>query len=315
MLAKFGITVVNFNSFIGYALGGEKISDVYEDEKRFPLVLRYNDKTRSTISGIRSSLLDTYDGRKVPLSFIADIESSSGMNAINRENVRRKIVISVNPSLNDVGTIVAQIRKKINDSIVLPENYSLEFGGQFENAVSATRRLVFASVIAFVIIFLILYREFRDGILALTILLNLPLALIGGIFAIKITSNIISIPSIIGFITLFGIATRNGILLISKYINPEKTDMPLKERIISASAERLNPILMTALTAALALIPLAAGGDKPGNEIQSPMAIVILGGLLSSTLLNLIMIPSIYYILENKRNEKSLANLPDQELN
>jgi CzcA family heavy metal efflux pump len=301
MLARYGITLNDFNSFVGYAFAGEKISDVYEDEKRFPLVLRYNDKTRSTMSGIKSAMIDTYDERKVPLSFVADIESSSGINEINRENVRRKIVISVNVSGNDVVTVVDEIRNTINKTIDLPENYHIEYGGQFENARSAASRLFFASIMAVLIIFLILYLEFRDITLASVILLNLPLALIGGIFAIKLSSNVVSIPSVIGFITLSGIATRNGILLISRYINSEKADATLKERIILGSAERLNPILMTALTAALALIPLATGGDLPGNEIQSPMAIVILGGLLSSTMLNLIVVPSVFYVLRNKK--------------
>lgn len=306
MLARYGITLNDFNSFVSYALSGKKVSDVYEDEKRFPLVLKYNEVTRGNIEGIRSAMIDTRDGRKVPLSFVANIESSSGPDAINRENVRRKIVISVNTTGSDVGTVVNQIRKNISEKIVLPENYNIEFGGQFESAESATRRLILASIAAIVVIFVILYQEFRDNWLSAIVLLNLPLALIGGIFAIKLSSNVISIPAIIGFITLFGIATRNGILLIGRYTRALKENESLKEHIIVGSADRLNPILMTALTAAFALIPLAMGGDKPGNEIQSPMAIVILGGLLSSTLLNLIVLPSVYYVLQKNRekNEK-----------
>ncbi len=304
MLSRFGIPVNDFNSFVSYALNGQKVSDVYEDEKRFPLVLKYNNETRGSVGGIRSAMIDTYDGKKVPLSFVAEIESSSGPDAINRENVRRKIVVSVNTAGSDVGTVINEIRKRIKETVVLPENYNIEYGGQFESAGTATRRLILASIAALLVIFIILYQEFRDSSLAWIILLNLPLALIGGVFAIKFTSNVISIPSIIGFITLFGIATRNGILLISKYINIKEPDISLKERIISGSIDRLNPILMTALTAALALIPLAAAGDKPGNEIQSPMAIVILGGLLSSTLLNLIVVPTVFYILQKKREVK-----------
>jgi CzcA family heavy metal efflux pump len=307
MLARFGITVNDFTKFISCALDGQKVSDVYENERRFPLVLRYNDETRNNIEGIRKAMIDTYDGKKVPLSFVADIESSTGPDAINRENVRRKIVISVNVSGNDIGTVVKDIRKKVSDSIMFPENYNIEYGGQFESADVATRRLMLASVVSLLIIFIILYREFNDTTLASVILLNLPLALIGGIFAIKLSSNVISIPSIIGFITLFGIATRNGILLISRYIHTRESGVSLRESIISGSADRLNPILMTALTAALALIPLAVAGDKPGNEIQSPMAVVILGGLLSSTLLNIIVVPSVYYVLQ-RRNEKKNKN-------
>jgi CzcA family heavy metal efflux pump len=304
MLARFGITVSDFTKFISCALDGQKVSDVYENERRFPLVLRYNDETRNNIEGIRKAMIDTYDGKKVPLSFVADIESSTGPDAINRENVRRKIVISVNVSGNDIGTVVKNIRKKISDAITLPENYNIEYGGQFESADIATRRLMLASLVSLLIIFIILYREFNDTTLASVILLNLPLALIGGIYAIKFSSNVISIPAIIGFITLFGIATRNGILLISRYINARESGTSLKESIISGSTDRLNPILMTALTAALALIPLAAAGDLPGNEIQSPMAVVILGGLLSSTLLNLIVVPSVYYVLQRRKEKK-----------
>ena len=290
MLARFGIPVTDFTSFISYAIDGKQVSDVYEGEKRFPLVLRYNDEIRGNLAGIRSAMIDTYDGRKVPLSFVADIESSSGPDVINRENVRRKIVVSVNVAGNDIGTVVNMISKRISETIILPENYSIEYGGQFENAGAATRKLLFATLAAIIVVFLILYHEFRDSALAGIILLNLPLAIIGGIFAIKFSSDVVSIPSIIGFITLFGIATRNGILLVSKYIQFNESEINLRERIISGSIDRLNPILMTALTAAFALVPLALGGDKPGNEIQSPMAIVILGGLLGSTLLNIIVI-------------------------
>jgi CzcA family heavy metal efflux pump len=303
ILARYGIDINSFNTFIKYAVGGQPVSDVYEEEKRFPLVLRYNDETRGTIEGIRNAMIDTYDSKKVPLSFVADIGSSSGPGSINRENVKRKIVVSVNVAGRDVGSVVKDIKNRVSENFVLPDGYHIEYGGQFESAESATKRLLAASVVAFLIVFLILYKEFKDSTLAIIILLNLPLALIGGIFAIKASSNVISIPSIIGFVTLFGIATRNGILLVSRYIHLRKEGRDLYESVISGSTDRLNPILMTALTAALALIPLALGGDKPGNEIQSPMAIVILGGLLSSTLLNMFIIPSVYYVIQ-KRKEK-----------
>ena len=296
MLARYGIPVPEFTSFVEYAIGGRKVSDVYEEEKRFPLILRYKEQARNTIEAIRNIMIDTHDGKKIPLSFVAHIESSYGPYTVNRENVRRRIVVSVNVAGRDIGSVVKEIQEKIEKGVTLPENYNIQYGGQFETAETAAGRLLFTSVLALMIIFIILYHEFRNVTHALIILLNLPLALIGGILAIKFSSNVVSIPSIIGFITLFGIATRNGILLLSRYNRLEKTRMGLKERIITGSVDRLNPILMTALTAALALIPLAAGGDKPGNEIQSPMAIVILGGLLSSTLLNLFVVPSVYYL-------------------
>jgi len=255
------------------------------------------------MESLENAYIDTYDGKKIPLNYVADIVSSTGPYTINRENVQRKIVISANTAGRDVGTIVKEIKEIIVKEVKLPENYHIEYGGQFESAESATRRLIAASIAAILIIFLILYQEFKDSSLAIIILLNLPLALIGGIFAIKASSNVISIPAIIGFITLFGIATRNGILLISRYIHQGKGGKNLLESIISGSVDRLNPILMTALTAALALIPLALGGDKPGNEIQSPMAIVILGGLLSSTLLNIFIIPSVYFVIQKRKKK------------
>lgn len=301
MLARYGIGINQFNDFIRIAIGGEAVSDVYEEEKRFPLVLRYSDQVRGSIEGIKNSMIDTHDGRKVPLSFVADIESSSGPGSISRENVKRKIVVSVNVAGRDIGSVVKDIRSRIGEHIVFPNGYHIEYSGQFESAASASRRLIAASLLAIIIIFLILYQEFRNVSLSAIILLNMPLAVIGGIFAIKASSNVISIPAIIGFITLFGIATRNGILLMSRYIHLQREGLNIRDSIITGSVDRLNAILMTALTAALALIPLALGGDKPGNEIQSPMAIVILGGLLSSTLLNIFVIPSVYYVLQKKK--------------
>ncbi len=311
MLARYGIDINSFNTFIKYAIGGQTVSDVYEEEKRFPVVLRYNDEARGTVEGIRSAMIDTYDGRKVPLSFVADIESSSGPSSVSRENVKRKIVISVNTAGRDVGSVVGDIKERIREEVVVPENYHIEYGGQFESAESAAKRLIAVSFLAILVIFMLLYQEFKSSTPAAIILLNLPLALIGGIFAIKASSNVISIPSIIGFVTLFGIATRNGLLLMSRYLHLQKEGKSLFELIVTGSVDRLNPILMTALTAALALIPLAVAGDKPGNEIQSPMAIVILGGLLSSTLLNIFIIPSVYYVIQKRVNNDKEDNNPD----
>lgn len=303
MLSRYGIPMNSFTDFVRIALGGEKVSDVFEEEKKFPLVLRYSDNTRGSFDGIRSAMIDTYDGKKIPLSFVADITSSSGAATINRENVKRKIVVSVNVTERDIGSVLSEISDNINSSITIPDDYRIEYGGLFESARSASVRLLITSLLALIIVYMVLYHEFKNSKLAGIILLNLPLALIGGIFAISLSSGVVSIPSIIGFITLFGIATRNGLLLISRYEALKPTNMSLKERIIRGSADRLNPILMTALTAALALIPLAIAGDKPGNEIQSPMAVVILGGLLSSTLLNIFVVPSVYYLLKKNKDE------------
>lgn len=304
MLSKFGISIGEFTEFVDVAFAGEKISEVYEGDKSFDMVLRFNDENRGTIENIRNTLIDTKDGKKVPLHYVADIVSTSGPNTINRENVQRKTVVSVNVTGRDQKSAVEEIKTKINQNIKLPEGYRIEYGGQFESEAEASKTLLLASLLSLLVIFFILFQEFKNLKLSGIILLNLPLALIGGVLSIFFTSGIISIPAIIGFITLFGIATRNGILLVSHYKHLKEEGRSLYDTIIQGSKDRLSPILMTALTAGLALIPLAIAGDLPGNEIQSPMAKVILGGLISSTILNLFIIPIVYFILNNKSDAK-----------
>jgi Cu/Ag efflux pump CusA len=282
------------------SFGGEKLADIYEGQKRFDLVLRLDSTYTSSIEGIRSALIDAVNGKSVPLEDVADVVSVTGPNAISRENVQRKIVVSANVSERDISSVVKDIKTSIGEKINLPEGYHIEYGGQFESEEQASKTLMFTSILAIFIIFLLLFQGFRNFKLAGIILINLPLALIGGVFAIFFSSGILSIPAIIGFITLFGIATRNGILLISNYQNLEVKGLSLYETVSIGSVDRLNPILMTALTAALALIPLALSGDLSGNEIQSPMAKVILGGLLTSTLLNIYIVPIVYYIMNSR---------------
>ncbi|RXQ89505.1 efflux RND transporter permease subunit [Ancylomarina salipaludis] len=301
MLAKYGISIASFTSFIDIAFAGEKVSDVFEGIKAFDLVVKYDEENRGSIEAIRNALIDTWDGKKIPFSYVADIQSLSGPNTVSRENVQRKLVVSANVAERDLRSVVNDIKLAIDKDIQLPEAYRIEFGGQFESEAKASKTLALTSLISFLIIFLLLFQEFRSAQLASIILLNLPLALIGGVFTIYFTSGMLSIPAIIGFITLFGIATRNGILLISNYQTMLDKGMELKEIIVQGSIHRLSPILMTALTAALALIPMALGGDQPGNEIQSPMAVVILGGLLTSTLLNIYLIPIVYLLLNSKK--------------
>ncbi len=301
MLARYGIPQNTFSEFVETALAGRKCAEVYEDNLNFDLVVRYDLPFRGSIEAIQNTMIDTYDGHKIPLSYVADVISTTGPNTINRENVQRKLVISANTAGRDLGSVVSELQETISSHVVVPEGYRLEFGGQFENAQRASLTLLITSLLAILVIFVILFQEFKSAQLAGVILLNLPLALIGGVVAIRLTSQVVSIPSIIGFITLFGIATRNGILLVSRYSHLRLQGMELKQTIIKGSADRLNPILMTVLASALALLPLAMAGDKPGNEIQSPMAIVILGGLVTSTLLNLIVIPSVYFILEKRK--------------
>lgn len=300
LLAYYGISMDDFHTFINVALGEEKRADIYEGQNRFDLIVRLNSQYNRGIEDLKSVLVDAKNGAKVPLGHIADVVSVSGPSSISRENVQRKIVVSANVADRDMRTVVEEIQEKVNAQIDFPEGYRIEYGGQFESEAKASRTLLLTFIISIVIIFFLLYYEFKDFTLSGLILLNLPLALIGGVFSIAIGSNVMSIPSIIGFITLFGIATRNGILLVSNYQRLQNKGVPLFETIIQGSSDRLNAILMTALTAALALVPLVIKGDMPGNEIQSPMAQVILGGLLTSTLLNIYIVPMVYNILCKK---------------
>ena len=300
MLAKYGITLPEFSEYINIALAGEVISQVYEKGKAFDLIVKVKDNFRDEAEKIRNLMIDTSDGKKVPLSYVANVTSVMGPNTINRENVKRKIVISANVADRDLRSVVNDIQKKIDTSVKLPEGYHIEYGGQFESEQAASRTLALTSFMSIVIIFLLLYHEFRSVKESGVILLNLPLALIGGVFALLITTGEISIPAIIGFISLFGIATRNGMLLISHYNHLQQEEgMGVYDSVIHGSLDRLNPILMTALSSALALIPLALSGDLPGNEIQSPMAKVILGGLLTSTFLNGFIIPIVYLMMHS----------------
>ncbi|MEZ4942762.1 MAG: efflux RND transporter permease subunit [Saprospiraceae bacterium] len=303
MLARYGIRTSDFIKFVDVALAGEKTGEVFEGEKRFDLVLKYHGDDRSTIDNIRHTLIDAGNGQKIPLSYVAEIQSTSGPNTVNRENVQRKIVVSANVAGRDLRSVVNDIQQKVGENVRLPEGYHIDYGGQFESEAAASRILLIASILAILVIFILLFHEFKDAGLAGIILINLPLALIGGVVAIWLTSGVLSIPAIIGFITLFGVATRNGILLVSRYKSLQEEGVPLDETVLRGSIDRLTPILMTALTAALALTPLALAGDQPGNEIQSPMAKVIWGGLLSSTLLNIFIIPAVYYIVQSKRKK------------
>lgn len=302
MLARYGISLPEFAEVVRVMMEGEVVSTVYEGNRSFDLTLKVNDDARSSIERISDLTIDTGDGKKVPLSYVADIKSSAGPNTINRENVSRKLVVSCNATGGELAKAVGAIREKIAENIELPEGYHIEYGGQFESEERASKTIALVSIFSIFIIFMLLYGEFKNISQSLAVLLNLPLALIGGVFAIFFTDGILSIPAIIGFISLFGIATRNGMLLIDRYNVLASEGHSREEAVMIGSLDRLNPILMTAITSALALLPLALGGDLPGNEIQSPMAKVILGGLFSSTLLNGFVVPVIYLI--NSKSKK-----------
>ena len=300
MLAQYGITTAQFNRFVETAFNGLTVGSIYEGQRSFDLVLKQQSSVTDgtpTINDVRDALIDTHNGGKVPLGVVAEVVSVGGPNTISRENVQRKLVVSANVSGRDAIGVVDDIKSTLDKQIQLPEGYRIEYGGQFESAKAATRTLILVFLMALVIIYLLLYTEFQNLSLSLIVLLNLPLALIGGVLAIKLGSNILSIPAIIGFITLFGIATRNGILLVAKYqslITGHGSQITVRNAILQGSVDRLNPIIMTALTTALSLIPMVLAADHPGNEIQAPMAVVVLGGLITSTLLNIFVVPIVY---------------------
>ncbi len=305
VMARHGLTQTDFREIVSVLLGGEAVSQVYEGNQSYDLVVKADDDHRRGIEDIKSMLIDTPDGGKIPLEAVADVISASGPNSISREKAKRKVVISANTSGGDLRGTVNQIREIVSEKIDLPEGYHVEYGGQFESEEAASSLLFWASMGSILIIFLLLYMEFRNALESGIILLNLPFALIGGVLVLRFTSGEVSIPAIIGFISLFGIATRNGMLLIARYNSLQSLGgETIRESVIRGSVDRMNPILMTALTSALALIPLAVRGDLPGNEIQSPMASVILGGLISSTFLNFYIIPIVYIWMKHALSQR-----------
>ena len=291
LLASNGITLPQFAAYVNAALGGEVVSQVQDGGKTFDLTVRMADEDINSIDHIRNMLIDTADGRQVCLSDVADIFSSAGPNTISRENAQRKLVVSANAQGRDLRSVVNDMRQSIETNVKLPDGYRVEYGGQFESEASASRLLLGLSVVSIVVILLLLYLQFRSWKQSVVVLLNLPLALIGGVLALVVTGGVVSIPAIIGFISLFGMATRGGMLLVDRYNELARHGLSRREVVLRGSLDRLLPILMTALSSGLALIPLALGSSLPGNEIQSPMAQVMLGGLLTSTLLNLIVVP------------------------
>ncbi|MBQ8220482.1 MAG: efflux RND transporter permease subunit [Bacteroidaceae bacterium] len=303
VMAKYGVSMPEFADMVSVLLAGEPVSQVYEGRRVFDLTLKVGDDSRATAEDIRRLIVDAGD-TKVPLGQIADVVSSVGPNTINRENVERKVVVSANVAGRDLRGVVTDMRRIIEEQIELPEDYHIQYGGQFENEENASRTILIASLFAIMVIFMLLYNQFRSLVQSAVILVNLPLALIGGVLVLWLTGGELSIPALIGFISLFGIATRNGMLLIERYNDLCAEGYSVVESVLRGSADRLNPILMTALTTALALIPLALGGDLPGNEIQSPMAKVILGGLATSTLLNGFIVPIMYMMVAKKNTQK-----------
>ncbi|NHE56465.1 efflux RND transporter permease subunit [Cyclobacterium plantarum] len=301
MLAAYGMTVGDLMEQVDVAFAGEKAGEIYEGQQYFDLIVRFQKESRNSIEALQSALIALPNGGEITLDQLAVVSSVSSPNTISRENVKRKIVVAANVQGRDLRGVVNEIQQIVGSNIDLPQGYRVEYGGQFESEAKASQLLLITAVVAILIIFLLLYYEFQDVKLSFIVLINLPLALIGGIFIVYFTSGIISIAATIGFISLFGIATRNGILLVSRYEDLRKEGMQGFELLKTGALDRLNPILMTAFTTGLALIPLALKGGEPGNEIQSPMAVVILGGLLSATLLNLLVIPCVYELVTKRK--------------
>lgn len=304
LLAQYGITLSEFAEFVNSAIGGEVVSQVQEGARTFDLTVRVADDDLSTMERIRNLLIDTNTGQKVPLSDVAEVVSTAGPNTINRENAQRKLVISANAAGRDMRSVVNDMQRAINAKVKLPEGYHIEYGGQFESEASASRLLLGLSVVSIIVILFLLFLQFRSWHQSVVVLLNLPLALIGGVLALVLTGGVISIPAIIGFISLFGMATRGGMLLVDRYNELTQRGLSRQEVVMRGSLDRLLPILMTALSSGLALIPLALGSHLPGNEIQSPMAQVMLGGLLTSTLLNLFIVPIMAPLKIRKQHDK-----------
>jgi Cu/Ag efflux pump CusA len=302
ILAAYGMTVGNLMEQVDIAFAGEEAGEIYEGQQYFDLVVRYEKPFRDNIENIGNTLISLPNGGQTTLGELATVASASSPNTINREDVQRKIVVAANVQGRDLRGAVNEIKQVISSNVSIPEGYRLQYDGQFESESKASQLLLATAIIAIAIIFLLLYYEFKNVQLAFVVLINLPLALIGGILIVYFTSGIISIAATIGFISLFGIATRNGILLVSRYEDLRKKGMKGFQLIKTGALDRLNPILMTAFTTGLALIPLALKAGEPGSEIQSPMAVVILGGLLSATILNLVVIPCVYQLVVKEKN-------------
>jgi CzcA family heavy metal efflux pump len=302
-MARFGVTPGRLARAVDVAFNGEVVSQVLEGQSAFDLVVRYPDELRDSHDRIAMARVDLPTGGTVPLADLADIRLERGPNTVSREDVQRKIVVQANVEGRDVGSVVDDMRSRVVDQVVMPDGYYVEYGGQFESGQAAARAIGLLTIVSVLAIFLILFQEFRSARIALLVMVNLPLALIGGVFATMALGGVLNVATLVGFITLFGIAVRNGILLVSHYKHLLGEGKALRDAVLQGSLERLNPILMTALTAALALIPLALGGGEPGREIHAPLAVVVLGGLITSTFLNMIVVPALFFEFAHERKE------------
>jgi Cu/Ag efflux pump CusA len=290
-----GLRAENVAEDIETAFNGQVVSQVLEEQRTYDVIVRLNDSARESVESISGTLIDTPIGSKIPISQVAEVKVDQGPNTINRENVQRRIIIQANVAERDLGSVIEDVKQAINKQVSLPQGYFLQYGGQFESQEKAARQITLLSLVAIGGIFLLLYIALGSMRPALLVMANLPLALIGGIAMVFISGGTLSVASLVGFITLFGIATRNGIMLITHYIHLiAEEGLSFRDAIVQGSLERLSPIMMTALVTGIGLVPLALGKGDPGKEIQQPMAVVILGGVITSTLLNMVVIPALY---------------------
>ena len=293
--AGVGLRAEDLAETVDLAFNGEAVSQVLENQRTYDIIVRFNETARQSVESVARTLIDTPTGAKVPISQVADVRVDQGPNTINRENVQRRIIVQANVAERDLGSVIEDVRSQIARNVALPEGYFVQYGGQFEAQEAAARQITILSLVAVAGIFLLLYIALRSSRLALLVMANLPLALIGGVVMVFLSGGTLSIASLVGFITLFGIATRNGIMLVTHYRHlVEEEGVSFHQSIVQGSLERLSPILMTALVTGVGLIPLALGAGQPGKEIQQPMAVVILGGIVTSTFLNMIVIPALY---------------------
>ncbi len=293
--AAVGLRAEDLAETVDTAFNGHVASQVLEEQKTYDVLVRFGDSARESVESIGRTLIDTPTGAKVPIGQVAEVQVDQGPNTINRENVQRRIIIQANVAERDLGSVINDVRAAIGNNVQLPQGYFVQYGGQFEAQEKASRLITLLSIVAIGGIFLLLYVALKSARSAVLVMVNLPLALIGGVVMVFLSGGTLSIASLVGFITLFGIATRNGIMLISHYTHlMEEEGVSFRDAIVQGSMERLSPILMTALVTGVGLIPLALGAGEPGKEIQQPMAVVILGGIVSSTFLNMIVIPALY---------------------
>jgi CzcA family heavy metal efflux pump len=311
--AAVGLRAEDLAETVDTAFNGHVASQVLEEQKTYDVLVRFDDSARQSVESIGRTLIDTPAGAKVPISQVAEVRVDQGPNTINRENVQRRIIIQANVADRDLGSVINDVRSAITQKVQLPQGYFVQYGGQFESQEKASRQITLLSISAIVGIFLLLYIALKSARSAMLVMANLPLALIGGVVMVFLSGGTLSIASLVGFITLFGIATRNGIMLISHYTHlMEEEGVGFRDAIVQGSMERLSPILMTALVTGIGLLPLAMGAGDPGKEIQQPMAVVILGGIVTSTFLNMIVIPALYLKYGRAEVRKTSSDYPSE---